>query len=113
MAPLELAQMEVGSGALSPSIEGGKWNFSIPKRRRLILNARFEVSGMKGLKEFGLRRALRMTRNPSYSRVKRLLVEDDCDLKVKPASGFNSITASETFSTAAIQDGKVEEAVDG
>lgn len=50
-----------------------------------------------------------MTRKPSYSRVKRLLAEEDCDLKVNPASGFSSITASETFSTAAVQVGKVEE----
>lgn len=75
-APFELEQSEVDS-ADSPSIEGGKWNFSITKRRLLTLKARFAVSGINGLKEFGRRRALRMTRKPSYSRVNRDLFEVD------------------------------------
>ena len=66
-----MAQREVGSEAEESSIDGGKWNFSIPKRRLLILKARLEVSGRSGLKELGRRRDFRMMKKPSYSRVKR------------------------------------------
>ena len=97
-----------GSEAASLSKAGGKWNFSMINRRRLILKARLDVSGTKGLNEFGRRRAFRMMRNPSYSRNNKDFAGDVfSDLKVRPAIGFNSITASETFSTADIHVGRM------
>jgi hypothetical protein len=92
----------------SSSKEGGKWNFSITKRRLLILNAKFIVSGMAGLKELHRLRAFLMTKKPSYSRSR---VDEALGLEgilgcVNEVRGFNSITASETFSTAEIQVGK-------
>ena len=61
---------------------------------------------MNGLNEFGRLKGLRMTRNPSYWRER--LEDDDfvVVLRVKASSGFNSITALDTFSTAIIQVGR-------